>query len=999
MTLACEAGADCEDVLIVGRVPALPIATARALYESDDLFAELRRLLRADPAIRAAIRLASPALYSALDVWLEGGVPKNKRTPLSLLGYVLRMAARCTPFGLFASVGAVETGAGTTLGLSANGEQRISARPDARWLCGVLDEAQRDPDAIWSAQVVANDLVVQHADALYVMHGGHAGRVDGGGRTPVWRYDAVHVRVNEAVNWLRATAAVPLRIDELVGRTCERLRASSEIALRLVRKLLDAGVLTFMRPSLLGDPFAALITLLAEHPQREHLGALAREVAAFERTGAGSLTPEDIGALDEAFQRRHAVDGNAFGIDVVHDFDGCLGANVVRDAACLAKVMLADGAPARLDAQVRAFITRYESLDRRIPLLELVHDDFVLAAEDEAVRPPARRTALLAGIAAGAVRERVREVSLDDGTFDRLFPGLRASRLTQTCEAGFMVCAPDRAAIECGDYLIVPTAGANSSGVAKSASRFNPVIGAAFSERAARARSARTAAGTPVADLDYFPFDARSGNLIMRPPVHRYAIADAATVVSAGVQRISPSDILIGVEDGRFIAYAKSLGRAVEIDESYLLETGYFAPPHMRFLSQIANQERRTPRPFDWGSAAQVLPFLPRLRYGRVVLAVARWLVPRDELAGERTLLASAIARFRSAWDMPRWVYLAERDVKLLLDLDSPIALELLRDQLPKLRGDSVLFEEMLPGFDGMWLIRNGTPVAHEFVATFVAAEPARPAARDAAPRFEPPALPLGPASPWVFVKLYACRNELHALTRDVVPDVVSACGGSIDRWFFVRYRDPDHHLRLRLHAADGRGTVLAERVMHVLEPLLQSGRLARYSFDTYCPEPERFGGGAALEPVEAIFHAGSARIVAALAVPDARETPGSLALRSAAPFLRAWFATFDLERWLEAAAERSRAAGPIDYAFVRRVRRWLDEPGAPADTAEKSAIAALAALEAAGTLNRPSGYVLGAILHLHFNRAGVAYDDEPRLEAHLWRALSATLRRAAAAG
>jgi thiopeptide-type bacteriocin biosynthesis protein len=410
----------------------------------------------------------------------------------------------------------------------------------------------------------------------------------------------------------------------------------------------------------------------------------------------------------------------------------------------------------------------------------------------------------------------------------------------------------------------------------------------------------------------------------------------------------------------------------------------------MRFLAQLANQDRRTPRPFDWGSAAQALPFLPRLRYGRVVLAVARWLVPREELLGDTALLASAIGRFRSAWHMPRWVYLTERDVKLLLDLDSPVALELLRDQLPKLRGDSALFEEMLPAFDDLWLERNGAPVAHEFVATFVVEEAARPAVRDEPPRFEPPPVPLGPASPWVYVKLYACLNELHALTRDVVPRVLDACGESIDRWFFVRYHDPEHHLRLRLHVADGRGTALVERVIHALEPLLQSGRLARYTFDTYRPEPERFGGRAALEPVEAIFHAGSARIVAALATPDPRETPGSLALRSCAPFLRAWFATFDLERWLEAAAERLRAAGAIDYEFVRRVRAWLDEPSAPATAAERNAIATLAALEAAGTLDRPSGYVLGAILHLHFNRAGVAFADEPRLEAHLWRALRA---------
>ena len=976
-----------DDIPIVGRVPSLEASVVRALYESPAPHESLRELLSANVALRAAIRLASPTLSAALNTWVSGGRPRNKHAPLRALGYVVRMATRCTPFGLFAAAGAVPAGEYTDLAVDTTQMPQPAARPDARWLLATAAALLRDPRHFGGARIVANDLAIERGDELYVFDAARASRTSGGAELPVWRYDTVHLRQNAAVRWLRTAAAEPIRIDDLVERAAARFGSSAQRMLGLVSTLLDAGVLAAVRPSLSGDALASLLALFEEHPAAERLGELRAELRALESGGTVGLTSQRIDAVDRALQARCPIEGNAFAVDLACEFAGGLGANVVADARTLAKVMLADGKSTRVEAYIDAFVERYESLDRAIPLLQLVHDDFVLTPGRPRESLPPAREALLADLAAGALRDGARELALDDRGFDRLFPGLRASGVGQTCEIGFTVCARDRAAIDAGDYLIVPTAGANSNGVAKSAVRLGGMLGAAFEERAADARCAQAPPDAVVADLDYLPLEARGGNIIARRPVHRYAIGDAATLPAAGVTRISPADILIAFEDGEFVAYATSLGRRIEIDESYLLETGYFAPPHMRFLAELANARKRTPQPFDWGRAAGTLPFLPRLRYGRVVLAVARWLIPREELGGDVAQRETTLTRWRTDWRLPRWVYLVERDVKLLIDLDSPVALELLWDQLPKVLGERVCFEEMLPGFDDLWLQRAGASVAHEFVATFAGTTlPESSAIRPMRPSCAP-VRGLGPASAWVYVKLYACANELDALVRDIIPSIVDACGETVDRWFFLRYRDPQQHLRLRLHAAGGRGTPIVASVMEILEPLLHSGRLERYGFDTYRPEPERFGGDAALEPIEQLVCADSARTLEALALRSG-DPSAVTALRSSVPLLRAWFATFDLARWLEAGARRRRDAGAIDYDFVRRIRGWLEETGAHATAAELRAVADLAALEAAGTLDRPTGRILGILLHLHFNRAGVRFESEARLEAHLRRAL-----------
>ena len=613
-----------DDIPIVGRVPSLEANVVRALYESPAPYESLRELLNTNVALRSAIRLASPTLAAALTTWAGGGRPRNKHTPLRALGYVVRMATRCTPFGLFAASGAVAAGEHTDLALDTTQEPRPAVRPDARWLAATAEALLRDRRHFGGARIVANDLAIERGDELYVFDATRISRTSGDGELPVWRYDTVHLRQNAAVRWLRTAAAEPVRVDDLVERAAARFGSSTERALGLVRALLDAGVLAPVQPSLAGDAFASLLALFEEHPAADRLGELRAELQALESGGTLELTSQRIDAVDRALQAWCPIGGNAFAVDLACEFGGGLGANVVADARTLAKIMLADGKSTRVEAYIDAFIDRYESLDRAIPLLQLVHDDFVLTPGRPRESPSPAREAVLADLAAGALRDGAQEVALDDRGFDRLFPGLRASGIGQTCEIGFTLCARDRAAIDAGDYLIVPTAGANSNGVAKSAVRLGGMLGADFEKRAANARCVQAAPDAVVADLDYIPLELRGGNIIARRPVHRYAIGDAATRPAAGVTRISPADILIAFEDGAFVAYAMSLGRRIEIDESYLLETGYFAPPHMRFLAELANARKRTPQPFDWGRAAGTLPFLPRLRYGRVVLGVAR---------------------------------------------------------------------------------------------------------------------------------------------------------------------------------------------------------------------------------------------------------------------------------------------------------------------------------------------------------------------------------------
>jgi thiopeptide-type bacteriocin biosynthesis protein len=113
------------------------------------------------------------------------------------------------------------------------------------------------------------------------------------------------------------------------------------------------------------------------------------------------------------------------------------------------------------------------------------------------------------------------------------------------------------------------------------------------------------------------------------------------------------------------------------------------------------------------------------------------------------------------------------------------------------------------------------------------------------------------PGSDWLYAKLYCGPATADRVLLEVAEPVVRAAlaSGAADRWFFVRYSDPDRHLRLRLH---GDARRLMAEVLPLLgeaaAPYLHDGRVARLQLDTYVPEVERYGGPPALGLAEQLF-------------------------------------------------------------------------------------------------------------------------------------------------
>jgi thiopeptide-type bacteriocin biosynthesis protein len=267
---------------------------------------------------------------------------------------------------------------------------------------------------------------------------------------------------------------------------------------------------------------------------------------------------------------------------------------------------------------------------------------------------------------------------------------------------------------------------------------------------------------------------------------------------------------------------------------------------------------------WNWG-ALENASFLPRVEAGRLILARARWRLDAGQLATlarvSGGMLLQKVRKIRDSLELPRWVLVTQGDRLLPLDLDNIICAELLASTA---RGKVALdLTEMYPAPEDCCVTGPEGRYAHELVIPFELSKqspsssilPANTATKEKARRLFPP------GDGWLYVKVYTGPAAADQVLQTAVAPIVANAldNGSIDRWFFLRYADPQTHLRIRMH---GNPDVLRDKVWPSLQKQLQlffdNGTVWRIALDTYDREIERYGGDAGIEPAEAVFHADS---------------------------------------------------------------------------------------------------------------------------------------------
>jgi thiopeptide-type bacteriocin biosynthesis protein len=290
-------------------------------------------------------------------------------------------------------------------------------------------------------------------------------------------------------------------------------------------------------------------------------------------------------------------------------------------------------------------------------------------------------------------------------------------------------------------------------------------------------------------------------------------------------------------------------------------------PPLARLLTELSRAQCAQVTEFDWGAAAR-LPFLPRVRSGRTVLSPARWRLAATALPGRQASWpqwAAVLHAWAGQRRVPRLVHLVEGDQRLPLDLAEPAHCAVLRAHLASTA--HAIVAEAPADSDHGW--SGGRP--HEIIIPLTAARPSNwprlPAPGPA--RLVRPGNGHLPATGGVLLaSLYGDLQRQDEILAIYLPDLLGRLGEQ-SRWWYIRYRDPDPHLRLRIILESPDEFGLAARTVGMWAARLgEQGLLREVRYPADYPETGRWGSGSAWAAAQQVFEADSAAVVTQLRLP-----------------------------------------------------------------------------------------------------------------------------------
>lgn len=963
--------------------------------------------------VSEGLRHASLVLASQVRSLCEAEKPAERdvrRAVMSVARYLLRAANRPTPFGLFAGV--TTASIGTAARADWRTEHWAVVGASAEWLSAIVTRLEECPELLARLPVVVNSCLLHRGERLIVPY-----QQDKRARGAA----AVEVSVlrTAPVSAVLAAAGTPIRTDDLAAKIVAEFPAAGPRKVAgLLTELISRRVLitALHAPSTETDVLSHVLKQL-DAADAENVPTIAAVVSELQEIQS-DLTDCNTRPAEQARSAREALAGrmgalvpvrrHPLAVDLRLDATIALPHDVTREveraALVLARLSAAPYGTAVWKEYHQRFYERF-GIGSMVPVSEVVADSGIgfpdgypgCTTGERRPRVSPRDEALVR-IAQSAALDGRDEVVLDEELVASLQQGPDPVRLPPHLEVGVRVHAADTADLQRGDFRLELVSVSRGAGVGTG--RFLHVLApqgrAALSDELAALPSADD--NTVTAQLSFPPLVATTAHVARSPQV-------LPTVISMEEHRppaehvLTLDDLAVGCDGRRMYLAAPARGHRVEAVGMHALNLHAHTPPLARFLTELSRAQCAQVTMFDWG-AARTMPFLPRLRYGRTVVSPARWRLEKTELPARSYSWAHwdmAFIAWQARRRLPQHVYLTEGDRQLALDLKHP--------------GHRILLRAHLDHEDVEYAVLTGAPReagwctgrAHEVVVALKASEP------PGWPRLPKPtrARIIGrdqgqaPATSLVLLaSLYGDLRRQDTILSEYLPALLDRLAQP--PWWFVRFRDPDQHLRLRVALFDREefGQV-ARTVSAWADELHTIGLLREVRYPTSYPETGRWGSGAAWAAAEDVFRADSRALLPQLCQPVRPHRRALVAAHSVAITSAFLGSTAAGMRWLIDHVPPT-APEPVPRpVFAEAVRladpshNWAALRAAPGGAA---AVEAWADRDAALSVYRghlPGPHtqgidaddVLGSLLHVHFVRAVAVDFPEESICLYLARA------------
>ncbi|MFK7921910.1 MAG: lantibiotic dehydratase [Bacteroidia bacterium] len=822
-----------------------------------------------EPITQEALYLASPNLLREFQKWADGELPQGKdydRLIIALTKYYLRMHSRCTPFGLFAGIGMakwkqdiIDQDSPTPL-VSAR-----HTRLDMGFMCRLADKFQALPIMQKVMRYFPNSSIYQIQDIIryveYIYHGSSKS------------YQLAALTTTDAISEILALAKEGKTILELADILTDE-EISIEDASEFIQALIDFQLLVSeLDFSVTGEEYVLRLLQKAEivfaQSKDEALGSfidclrqIMLDLAELEKKPQNSVA-DYRAIIDKAGEfGLDIAEQRFFQVDLNRDYGQLeLGYKIkssLKNAVKVCARMSRNVAHYRLKKFKENFTRRYE--DQEVSLLEVLDVECGVGYGEMLLRDDNELTRDLF-FSPGVGKDEISWHAISRWKTEKLI------ELSRTGAEEYVLKDEDINQFEFdeanlppsfslfyrlvgkGDILLENVGGSSATNLLGRFCHSNAEVKKLVEEIANEEASRNS--NVIIAEIAHLP-ENRVGNILLRPSIREYEIPFLASSPLDKEHQIAVDDLYVSVVWDTIYLRSKRLGKIIQPRLSTAHNYSFNSQPVYQFLCDLQQQGLKTHMNFNWGPLLRHFKYLPRVRYKNLILFRAFWQLPKADFqafvksSGKQMMIA--FADFREAQRLPERFVLSDMDNELLVDASNELSVRCFQATIKKQR--QIVLKEFLYDEEARIKTPNGDAyIANQLVSTVIKNEatynrdlPVHLTVDKPVPeRFSKHSI----GESWAYFRIYCGTKTMDRILLEVITPLVKQFQqvGSLDRWFFIRYRDKDDHLRVRFRSDNPEQLRLIEAgLAERLAPFERSGLAWKVEKGTYFPEVNRYG-------------------------------------------------------------------------------------------------------------------------------------------------------------
>lgn len=367
-----------------------------------------------------------------------------------------------------------------------------------------------------------------------------------------------------------------------------------------------------------------------------------------------------------------------------------------------------------------------------------------------------------------------------------------------------------------------------------------------------------------LAEIIHLP-ENRIGNILSRPSTRAYEIP-YLTKSSVGTQnQIQVQDLTIKIKNNTIILFDTKLKKEIIPRLSNAHNYMKTSLPVYYFLCDIQSQYfTNTYLGFSWGKLFYQFDFLPRIEFENTVLSAAKWVLKQKDLEPFKDESSSITDKKNAFIKLKKQIQLDEQFLfidggeELLIDSENLTSFECFINMI-KAKHEIVLEEYIFNNEDALITNTNKKAYTNECITLLLNEQKTHPPIATNSPKknAKKSFTVTKTEDGWLYYKIYCGPKTCDDILTTKINEIVSQLliKKSIDSWFFIRYNDPDSHLRFRVHLTE---INKMDEIQHVIDtlflPLINQYVISEIQTEKYEREFERYGANS-IKLVEQLFY------------------------------------------------------------------------------------------------------------------------------------------------